>query len=202
MDKAQVSVINQADLAALAVTYGKQNVIPWTWYDDVALANGNTSPTIQFFSQTQGGAGIAKTNMEQANIFVSGKMFVLQEIQLDVTTPTGAFVAGTVPDMLLATHAEASFTFKINQVQYAQSFVKDLVGGGFFGFGSGLAAGGTTIPYAAPRNVSGYKLNPWLLIPTQTQFNLQFDYNAAPNPAATLQFRPKLKGQLIRLTSA
>jgi hypothetical protein len=101
------------------------------------------------------------------------------------------------------THSTASFTLKINNVEYAQGLVKDLIGNGLFGFGTGLAAGGTTIPYVTPRNgVRGFALNPAIVIPTQTGFTLQFDYAAAQNPAASVIMRPKLLGTLIRLTSA
>ena len=68
-----------------------------------------------------------------------------------------------------------------------------------FGFGG---PGSATVAYQAPRNVSGYKLNPAIVIPTQTSFSLEFDYAAAQNPAVAVILRPKLLGQLIRLTSA
>lgn len=192
-----VELLTKADVANLSVIYGKQNVLPWEWYDSVNVPNGNTATSISFFAHTRGGDGIATTNMEQPNQLISGKQFVLEEICLDVSTE-GAFVAGTLADFIALTHPKSSFTLKINQVEYAQGLVKDLIGGGFFGFGTFAATGG----YAAPRNVRGYKLNPAVVIPTQTSFSLEFNYAAAQNPAVQVTLRPKLMGQLIRLTSA
>jgi hypothetical protein len=203
MAGAGVSILSRSDVQNLAVIYGKQNLVPIPLYDTVVVANGNANPVIQFFANTRGAQGIAVTNMEQPNQLISGKSFVCEEIALDVGTSTGAYVALTAADIMLLTHATASFTFKINNVEYAQGLVKDLIGNGLFGFGTGLAALGTTIPYVTPRNgVRGFKLNPALVIPTQTGFALEFDYQTAPNPAASVVLRPKLLGTMIRLTSA
>jgi hypothetical protein len=192
-----ISLLTREDLANLSVVYGKQNVLPWEIYDTVDVANAQTLTSIPFFSNTRGGQGIAITNLEQPNQLISQKAFVLEEILLDVSVPT--YVAGTLADFVTLTSQKSSFTLKINQAEYAQGLVKDLIGGGFFGFGTPA----TNVAYLAPRNgVRGYKLATPIVIPTQMQFSLQFDYAAAPSPAATVTLRPKLCGKLIRLTSA
>ncbi len=193
----QVQVLDRSDLGKLSVIFGKQNSLYWEWYDTQDVANGNALTALNFFSNTRGGQGIAITNMEQPNQFISGKSFVLEEIALDIN-PNAGYVAGTLADFQTLTGQKSSFTFKINQVEYAQGLVKDLVGGGFFGFGTPA----TNVAYMAPRNVACYKLKTPVVIPTQTSFTLEFDYAAAPNPAATVTLRPRLIGTLVRLTSA
>lgn len=197
MGAGKMQLLTKADIANLSVVYGKENVLPWEWYDTVSVPNGNTNTAINFFSNTRGGQGIAVTNMEQPNQLISGKSFVIEELALDVSLST-PYVAGTLADFVAVTHPQASFTLKINQVEYAQGLVKDLIGGGFFGFGTPAA----NVAYLSPRNVSGYKLNPAIVIPTQTSFSLEFDYATAANPAVAVLLRPKLLGKLIRLTSA
>lgn len=196
MGSSAVNLLSRSDIQNLSVIYGKQNVLPWEWYDTVTVPNGNANTTVNFFANTRGGQGLPITNLEQPNQLISGKSFVMTELCLDVTSD--AQVAGTLADYITLTHTRASFTFKINQVEYAQGLVKDLIGGGFFGFGTFAATGG----YSAPRNVRGYKLDPAVVIPTQTAFSLEFNYFSAPNPAVAVNLRPKLMGQLIRLTSA
>ncbi len=196
MAQGQVQILNRGDLAKLSVIFGTQNILPWEWFDTQDVANGNALTALSFFSNTRGGQGIAVTNMEQPNQLISGKSFVLEEIALDVSV--GTFAAGTLADFVTMTSVKSSFTFKINQVEYAQGLVKDLIGGGFFGFGTPA----TNVAYMTPRNVCGYKLKSPIVIPTQTSFTLDFNYAAAPNPAATVTLRPKLLGQLVRQTSA
>lgn len=193
-----VRVMTKADIADLAVVIGKQNIIPWRWYDTVQVANGNSALSLSFFAQTRGAAGLPVTNMEQPNQLISGKVFVLEAIELDIN-PAGAYAAGSLADMVALTHVAASFTLKINQVEYAQGPVKALIGNGLAGFGTPA-----TINQYATANLParGVGENPGIVIPTQTQFSLEFNYSAAPNPAATQLLRPSLIGQLIRLTSA
>jgi hypothetical protein len=136
--------------------------------------------------------------MEQPNQLISGKVFVLEAIELDIN-PAGAYAAGTLADLVAATHVAASFTLKINQVEYAQGPVKALIGNGLFGFGTPATINQYATPNLPPR---GYAVSPAIVIPTQTSFTLEFNYAAAPNPAATQLLRPSLIGQLIRLTSA
>jgi len=200
----KVELLTRQDVSNLAVIYGKQNMVPIPLYDTVTVANGNTAQTVQFFANTRGAVGLALTNMEQPNQLISGKSFVMTEIKLDVWTgaAAGIAVALTAQDLVALTHVSSSYTFKINNVEYAQGLIKDLIGGGFFGFGTGLAAAGTTVPYVAPRNVRGAKLDPAIVIPTQTSFTLEFNYAVAPNPAVGVILRPMLIGTMIRLTSA
>lgn len=200
----KVDLLTREDVSRLAVIYGKQNLVPIPLYDTVTVANGNTAQTVQFFANTRGAQGLAITNMEQPNQLISGKSFVMTELKLDLWTGAaqGIAVALTAQDLIAMTHVAASFTFKINNVEYAQGLLKDLIGGGYFGFGTGLAAAGTTVPYVSPRNVRGFRLDPAIVIPTQTSFTLEFNYAVAPNPAVGVILRPTLLGTLVRLTSA
>lgn len=191
-----IQTFSRADVARAAVIFGKQSVIDYKLYDTQDVANGNTATTLQFFSNTRGGQGIYVTNMESANQLISGKQFLLTGIELDVNVVSQ--VSGTLQDLITVTHPKAAYTLKINQVEYAQGLVKDLLGGGLFGFGTPA----TYNQYATPRAPTRLMIDPALLIPTQTNFTFQFDYSAAPNPAATVTLRPKLVGKLIRLTSA
>ncbi len=193
---AGVQKFTRADIAQAAVIYGKQNILAWKLYDTQDLANGNTATTVQFFTSTRGANGIGVSNMLAANRLDSGQMFLLMGIRLDANVVTQA--AGTLQDMITATHPKAAYTLKINNVEYAQGLVKDLVGGGFFGFGTPA----TYNNYQASRWVIQPKLDPALLIPTQTNFTFQFDYAAAPNPSATVSLRVIFDGYLIRQTSA
>lgn len=190
-------VISREDIQRLAVIYGKQNIVPIPLFDTQDVANGNALTTLQFFSNTRGAQGIAITNMEQPNQLISGKFFVVEELGLDVV-PTGVFAAASMADAKILTHNKSTYTLKINQVEYAQGLVKDLIGGGLFGWGSTTA----DVNYFSPGYRKPAALYPAIVIPTQTQFSLQFDYAAAPNPAATVTLRPYLRGKLVRQTSA
>ena len=189
--------VDREQLKGLAVISGVQSVIPIPLYDTVTLAAAvAASTTQQFFAHTKGANGIAITNMEQPNQLISGKVQVITEIALNVSTPTGSQVAGSLDDFLKATHGDASYTFKINNVEYAQGPLKELIGGKFFGFGAG--------PYVAA-NIGGngrYKLSPAVLLPTQVGFSLEINYAAAFTPAAAVSLVMELRGQQLRLASA
>lgn len=192
--------VSRDQLKDLSVISGVQSVIPIPLYDTVNLANGNTATTIQFFSHTKGASGIAITNLEQPNILVSGKVQVVTEIALALQTASGVQVAGTLSDMTAVAHANASFTFKINNVEYAQGPVSDLIGGKLFGFGTPA----TLNQYSASwtRNGHGFMMSPAVVVPTQVNFSLELNYVTAPNPAAALQLVAVLRGQQLRLASA
>lgn len=192
--------VSRAELRDLSVISGVQSVIPIPLYDTVAVANAQTATTIQFFAHTKGASGIGVTNLEQANILVSGKVQVVTSIRLMLQTASGVQVAGTKADMEAIAHANGAFTFKINNVEYAQGPISDLIGGKLFGFGTPAA----NVSYTAAWNQEpdGYRLSPAIVIPTQVQFSLQLDYVTAPNPAATIQLVAELRGQQLRLASA
>jgi hypothetical protein len=196
----QAGPVSREDLKNLSVISGVQSVIPIPLYDTIAVANGNTAVSFQFFSHTKGASGIAVTNLEQPNILVSGKVQVVTGIRLLLETPTGVQVAGTLSDMTAFAHAVGSFTFKINNVEYAQGNISDLIGGKLYGFGTPAA----NVAYSAAWNQrpEGFFMSPAVVIPTQVNFSLQLDYNAAPNPAATMQIVAQLVGQQLRLASA
>lgn len=187
---------SRKDVADAAVIFGKQNVIDYKLYDLQTVANGNTSQVIQFFTDTRGAQGLPVTNMESANQLISGKQFLLTGMRLDADVVTQA--AGTLQDLITCTAGKSSYTLKINQVEYAQGYVKDLLGGSFWGFGTPA----TYNDYAAPRWIARTSLDPALLIPTQTNFTFQFDYTTAPNPAVAVLLKVTFEGKLIRLTSA
>ncbi len=196
----QAGPVSREQLKTLSVISGVQSVIPIPLFDTIAVANGNAATTFQFFSHTKGASGIAVTNLEQPNILVSGKVEVVTGIRLKLSTPTGVQVAGTLSDMEAFAHAVGSFTFKINNVEYAQGNIADLVGGKLYGFGTPAA----NVSYSAAWNQApdGFRMSPAVVIPTQVNFSLELDYNAAPNPAATLQLIAELQGQQLRLASA
>lgn len=197
----QVKLISKADLSQLAVIFGgAENYIDFELYDSVDATGGVAqATTIQFFSNTLGAQGVAVTNMEAANQLISGKQFLLERIELDVTV--AAVSATTLADFLKMTHAKSSYTFKINQVIYKQGLLKDLIGGGLFGFVSESTTA-ADISYVCPKSMPRMDLNPAVLIPTQTNFTFQIDYAAAQTPTATVTLRPKLVGKLTRLASA
>lgn len=192
--------VSRDQLKDLSVISGVQSVIPIPLYDTVAVPNGNAATTIQFFSHTKGASGIAITNLEQPNILVSGKVQVVTEIAISLKTPTGVQVAGTLEDMAAFCHAQGSFTFKINNVEYAQGPIDQLFGGKLFGFGTPA----TVNQYSAAWNHApcGFRLSPAVVVPTQVNFSLQLDYNAAVNPAAAMSLVAELRGQQLRLASA
>lgn len=199
--------INRDQLKDLAVISGVQSVIPIPLFDTVEVPNGNAATTIQFFAHTKGASGIAVTNLEQANILVSGKVQVITEISLGISTPTGVQILGTQQDFLALTHAEGSFTFKINNVEYAQGNIMDLVGGKLYGFGGTTGTGAEVVgslPYVAAWNQSacGFRLSPAVVLPTQVNFSLELNFKVAPNPAATVALVAQLRGQQLRLASA
>lgn len=196
----QAGPVSREDLKTLSVISGVQSVIPIPLYDTISVANGNASTVFQFFSHTKGAAGIAVTNLEQPNILVSGKVEVVTGIRLLLQTPTGVQVAGTLSDMCAFAHAVGSFTFKINNVEYAQGPISSLFGGKLYGFGTPA----TINQYSAAwnQNPQGFNMSPAVVIPTQVNFSLELDYNAAPNPAATMQIVAELQGQQLRLASA
>jgi len=191
--------VSRTQLRNLSVIQGVQSVVPIPLYDTLAVAAGNTSVTFAFFQQTRGQVGINNTNMESQGQLISGKVEIITEIRLDVTqiAPSATYLA----DLMVFTHGSGSFVLYINNVEYAQGFIKDLIGGGLFGFG-----GNPTIPYATGRAGSGCGklLSPALVIPTQTQFALVFNYpaGAPPVPTNTTLLRPMLIGQQVRLMSA
>lgn len=197
----QVQLLSKSDLSRLAVIFGGvQNYIDFELFDTVDAAAGVAAPqTIQFFSNTLGANGVAITNMEAANQLISGKQFLVERIELDATV--AALTATTLADVLLMTHSKASYTFKINQVIYKQGLVKDLIGGGLFGFGKEVTTA-ADISYVCPRVIPRMNLEPAILIPTQTNFTFQIDYAAAQTPTAAVTLRPKLVGKLTRLASA
>ena len=192
----KIQTFSRADVARAAVIFGDYNVIDWKWYDSVSIANGNTATTVQFFSNTQGGTNVATTNMESANTLVSGKSFLLTGLEVIPSVITQA--AGTLQDLITCTHGRASYTLKVNQVIYAQGLIQDLLGGGLFGFGTPA----TYNQYACPRTPAKQNIDPAFLIPTQTNFTFQMDYNTAPNPAVAVIMQVKLVGKLLRLASA
>lgn len=199
--------ISRDQLKDLSVISGVQSVIPIPLYDTVEVPNANTATTIQFFSHTKGASGIAITNLEQPNILVSGKVQVVTEISLAVMTPTGVQLLGTQQDLLALTHAEGSFTFKINNVEYAQGNIVDLIGGKLYGFGGTTGTGPMVVgavPYTAAwnQNGCGFRLSPAVVVPTQVNFSLELNYKVAPNPAATVALVAQLRGQQLRLASA
>ncbi len=191
--------VSREQLKNLSVISGVQSVIPIPLYDTVAVANGNTATTIQFFSHTKGASGIAITNMESANQLISGKVEVVTGIRVSLKTPTGVQVAGTYSDMTALAHAQGSFTFKINNVEYAQGPIDSLFGGKLYGFGTPA----TINQYTAAWNQApeGFRMSPAVVIPTQVNFTFELNYNAAPNPAATLELVCELQGQQLRLAS-
>lgn len=193
-----ISTFSKADVARASVIFAQQNVVDWKYYDVVNLANGNTSTTLQFFSHTRGANGLDVTNMESANQLISGKLFLLTGIRLDANPNSSTLASGTLQDLCTATHTRAAYTLKINQVEYAQGPVKDLIGNGLFGFG----APATLLQYQTPRGNVSSAVDPALLIPTQTNFTFQFDYGTAPNPAVGVDLRVTFVGKLIRLASA
>jgi hypothetical protein len=196
----QAGPVNREDLKTLSVISGVQSVIPIPLYDTVAVANGNAATKIQFFSHTKGASGIAVTNLEQANILVSGKVEVVTTIRLLLQTPTGVQVAGTLADMEAFAHAVGAFTFKINNVEYAQGPISDLIGGKLYGFGTPAA----NVAYSASWNQhpEGFRMSPAVVIPTQVNFSMELEYAVAPNPAATLELVCELQGQQLRLASS
>lgn len=201
---AKAGPISRTQLRNLSVIQGVQSVVPIPLYDTLSVANGNAAVTFSFFQQTRGAVGINNTNMESAGQLISGKVQCVTEIRLDVTqvAPAAAYLA----DLMLFTHGSGSFTFYINNVEYAQGLIKDLIGGGLFGFGTNPVISSANVPYACPRAGSGrgFELPVPLVVPTQTQFSLVLNYpsTTAPNPTATTLLRPELVGQQIRLMSA
>ncbi len=191
--------VTREDLKTLSVISGVQSVIPIPLYDTVAVANGNTLTTLQFFSHTKGASTISVTNLEQANILVSGKVEVVTGIRLSLKTPTGVQVAGTLSDMTAFAHAVGSFTFTINNVEYAQGPIDSLFGGKLYGFGTPA----TINQYSAAWNQApeGFRMSPAVVIPTQVNFGLALNFAAAPNPAATMEIVAELQGQQLRLAS-
>lgn len=200
----QAGPISRTQLRNLSVIQGVQSVVPIPLYDTLAAVNGNASVSFAFFQQTRGQVGINNSNMEAQGQLISGKVQVVTEIRLDVTqiAPASTYLA----DLMQFTHGSGAFTLYINNVEYAQGFIKDLIGGGLFGFGTNPVIGGANVPYATARCGSGkgYELTPPLVIPTQTQFALVFNYpaGAPPNPTDTTLLRAMLLGQQIRLMSA
>lgn len=196
----QAGPVSREDLKTLSVISGVQSVIPIPLYDTIAVINGNVATTFQFFSHTKAASGIAVTNIEQPNILVSGKVEVVTGIRLMLQTPTGVQVAGSLADMEAFAHAVGSFTFKINNVEYAQGPISSLIGGKLFGFGTPAA----NVSYSAAWNQhpEGFRLSPAVVVPTQVNFSLELDYNAAPNPAAPMQLVAELQGQQLRLASS
>lgn len=206
LDLNVAGAIPRSALQNLSVIQGVQSVVPIPLYDTVAVPNGNTAVEIPFFGNVRQTAGIWNTNMEAQNQLISGKVQVITEIVLDATV--AVLTATSLADIMALTHGPGVFILTINGVEYAEGFIKDLIGGGLFATAAG--AGGTqpngSFPYAAPRSNSGtgFRLNPALVIPTQVGFGLTLKYpsNAAPNPAATVYLRATLKGQQVRLMSA
>lgn len=191
--------ISRSQLKNLSVIYGSQALIPIDLYDTLLVPTANTGVYFSFFQQTRGQAGIWNTNMQNAGQLISKQIFVATEIRLDVTqlAPAATYLA----DMMSLTHGPGSFTLFINQVEMAQGLIKDLIGGGLF------VATTTANFYAASRAGAtgrGYDLNPALVIPTEMQFSLVFNYpnGAPPVPTVATYMRAKLSGQLLRLASA
>ena len=190
-------VLTRKDMENLAVVLGTQNIIPWTWFDEVDLATSGNPVQLQFFSHTRGANQLYVTNMEASNQFISGKVFVVQEIALDLTQDTLA--ATTVQDYVKAAQGSAAFDFQINGASYAQDTVQRLLGGGLAGFNGTTAA---MFQYACSRAMRPYRLPAPIVIPTQTNFTLTFYYGSAPAPSNPVRLQAKLIGQLARLAAA
>lgn len=196
--------INKALLRNLSVIQGVQSVVPISLYDTLTVANGNSAVAFSFFQQTRGAVGLNNTNMESAGQLISGKVQVATELRLEVSQ--GAPASTYLADCMDFISVSGSFTLYINNVEYAQGFIKDLVGGGFFGYGSNPTISSANVPYVTGRagGGCGVVLTPPLVIPTQTQFALVLTYanGAAPNPTATTILKALIMGQQIRLMSA
>lgn len=196
--------INRALLRNLSVIQGVQSVVPIPLYDTLSVVNENSAVSFAFFQQSRGSAGVNNCNLDNAGQLISGKVEVAVELRADVTqiAPASTYLA----DLMQFTHGSGSFTLIINNVEYAQGFIKDLIGGGLFGFGSNPTISSANVPYACARAGSGrgVELMPPLVIPTQTQFSLIWTYpnGSAPNPTETTLIRSMIVGQQIRLMSA
>lgn len=190
--------ISRGLLRNLSVIQGVQSVVPIPLYDTLSAVNNNASVQFTFFAQTRSSVGIWNTNMEAQAQLISGKVEVATELRLDVTqaAPAAAYLA----DLMAFTHGSGSFILYINNVEYSEGLIKDLIGGGLFGFGTQANA------YAVARCGSGkgVVLTPPLVIPTQTQFALVLNYPAGspPNPTNTTLLRATILGEQVRLMSA
>lgn len=196
LDLRVAGAINRGQLRNLSVIQGVQSVVPIPLYDTLSVANGNTLTTLQFFANTRGGQGLYVTNMEASSQLISGKVQIVTEVQCDVGQ--AAANATALADAILGTCVNAAFVLYINNVEYAEGQVKQLIGLGLY------APTVTANTYVASRCGAGqgFQLNPAIVIPTQTQFNVNFLYAAAFNPTATTILRVFLLGQQVRLMSS
>lgn len=207
---AGATVLNAKDLSQItAVTSGKA-IQRYPLYSILDVPAGGGSVTqLNFFSTPQGGSqtvgGTAltmdrtRTNITKANAISTPNDFLLKAIRLWVQPDATAYtlVTADVTDMLLAL-AEGYFKLVFGEREHLIIAPPLLLSGGM-GL-TGFGGGGTNTDIVVPSNGHPliFKVEPWVLIPSELNFQATLNYTTALAQTAILRVGMVFDGDLIR----
>lgn len=193
----KVQIMTKQQVRELSVVGQSLEVIDWTLYDTLNIANGGAQVSFRFFQQAIGQAGLSleSTNMEIPGQLPAGYKFVCQKI---VATPVIGLTltAAGAKDVVAITQRGRAQLF-IGTRPYTQVPLVNLIGGGLMGFAGAFDAA-TSLAYVTPRTVVCGELEYGITIPANYSFSVAVDYDAAPVVAADIKLKIQMVGKLIR----
>ena len=194
-----VQLITKADIRQLSVVGSAMEVIDWTLYDTLTVANAGTQTAFRFFQQSigQSGNSLEVTNLEIPGQLPAGYKFVCQKIILTPRANLSLSAAG-VKDAVAVTQRGSAQLF-IGTRPYLQAPCENLIGGGFTGFSATATAAGTNdLAYVAPKSAASGHIEYAPVIPANFSFSLLLNFDAAPVVSASIGLRAQMVGKLIR----
>ena len=187
-----------------AYTSGKEVIRQPIWCTLTMPIAGVTS--IPFFSTPQGGSqtvGVtsismtpARTNMKRANAIESPNEFILKAIRLEVI-PTVDFTYAISNDKHLILK-DGYMKIVIGSKEYLTiplSLISS--GSGLSGF-VGVLAAGTERMYVTNNHPYLYKVEPWIVLPSDLNFSVTLNWDTAPNTSAVSEIKVVLDGDSVR----
>jgi hypothetical protein len=197
-----------------AITAGK-SVDRYPLYSILDMeAAGNTQ--LQFFATAQGGTQIigalslnmtrARTNIQKANALATPNDYILKAIRLFVF-PRYAEATPFTKDFLLDMYlllCSGNGYLRIVFGQREHLLISPLVA---ISAGAGLEGVGSTnnttdvISYMANSHPLLFKVEPWVVIPSELNFNIELNYDTAPNISAKAKIGVWLDGDIVRPVS-
>lgn len=210
---AGTTILNAKDLTQIsAVTAGKA-VQRYPLYSILdSPAGGGSITQLNFFATPQGGTQTVgavaltmdrtRTNITKANAISTPNDYILKAIRLWVQPDAGTYtlVTADVTDMLLGL-SEGYFKLVFGEREHLIIAPPMMLSGGM-GL-TGFGAGGTNTDVVVPSNGHPliFKVEPWVLIPSELNFQATLNYTTALANTAVVRFGMIFDGDLIRNVS-
>lgn len=210
---AGATILNAKDLSQIAAITAGKALQRYPLYSILDVPAGGGSVTqLPFFSTPQGGTQTVggttltmdrtRTNTTKANAISTPNDFILKAIRIWVQPDAGVYtlVTADVTDMLLVL-AEGYFKLIFGEREHLIIAPPLMLSGGM-GL-EGFGGGGTNTDTIVPSNSHPllFKVEPWVLIPSELNFQATLEYTTALAQTAKIRVGMIFDGDLIRNVS-